>query len=62
MGVNGAEIGVFEETDQISLGGFLESQHGLRLESHVRSDAAGDVLDDSLEWQLSDQQIGLKLN
>ena len=62
LGVNGAEIGVLEQTDQVSLSGFLEGQHSLRLESHVWSDAASDVLDDSLERKLSDQEISLKLN
>ena len=28
LGVDGAQVGVFEEADQVGLGGFLESEDG----------------------------------
>jgi len=56
--MNGAEIGVFEESDQVSLGGFLESQNGRRLESGLGSNFVGDILNESLEGKFSDQKFG----
>ena len=35
LGMDGAQVGVLEERDQVRLGGFLESQDGGALESQV---------------------------
>jgi len=59
--VDGAEVGILEKTDEVSLGSLLEGQDGLGLESNVVLDLAGQVLDDPLEWQLSDEEVSLKL-
>lgn len=59
--MDGAEVGILEKTDEVSLGSLLEGQDGLRLESNVVLDLAGQVLDDPLEWQLSDEEVSLKL-
>jgi len=58
LGVDGAKICVLEETDQVSFGGFLESCDSSRLESQVGLEVLGDFTDQSLEWQLSDEQFG----
>ena len=58
LGVDGAKICVLEETDQVSFGGFLESCDSGRLESQVGLEVLGDFTDQSLEWQLSDEQFG----
>ena len=42
LGVDGAQVGVFEESDQVSLGCFLESHHGWALESQVGLEVLGD--------------------
>ena len=55
--VDGAEIGVFEEADQVSFWGFLQSGDSGRLESQVGFEILGDFTDQSLEWQLSDEQF-----
>ena len=57
LGVDGAKIGVLEETDQVSFRGFLESCDSSRLESQVCFEVLGDFTDQSLEWQLSDEQF-----
>ena len=56
-GVDGAEVGVFEQADQVGFDGFLESEEGRALESELAVRLVGDVLDDSLERKLSDQKI-----
>ena len=56
--VDGAEIGVFEEADQVSFWGFLQSGDSGRLESEIRLEILSDFTDQSLEWQLSDEQFG----
>ena len=35
LGVDGAQIGVFKEPDQVGLAGFLQSHHGGTLESEL---------------------------
>jgi len=57
LGVDGAAVGVFVETDQISLGGFLEGEDGLRLEAEVLLVLPGDLADETLEGGLADQEI-----
>ena len=57
LGVDGAQVGVLEESDQVSLRGFLESHDGRGLESQVGLEVLSDFSDQSLEGQLSDQQF-----
>lgn len=45
-----AEVGVFEETDEVGFGRLLKGEHGLRLESNVRLYLASQILNDPLEW------------
>ena len=58
LGVDGAEVGVLEEADHVSLGGFLESENSGGLESEVVLELGSDLSDESLEWKLSDQKLG----
>ncbi|KAK6728828.1 hypothetical protein RB195_006095 [Necator americanus] len=58
LGVDGAQVGVLEETDEVSLGGLLESHHGGRLEAKVGLEVLGDLTDEALEGQLADEQLG----
>ena len=58
LGVDGAQVGVFEETDQVGLAGFLKSHDGARLESQVGLEILGDFTNQALEGQLADQQLG----
>jgi len=57
LGVDGAEIGIFEKTNKVSFGGFLEGQDGGALESQVSLEFLGDFSDESLEGELSQQKI-----
>ena len=58
LGVDGAEVGVLEETNEVSLGGFLEGEDGGGLESEVVLEVVGDLSDESLERKLSDEELG----
>ena len=58
LGVDGAEVGIFEETDQVRLGRLLEGADGRRLEPEIRLEVLGDLADETLEGQLADQQLG----
>ena len=57
LGVDGAQVGVFEEADEVRLGGFLESHDGGGLESEISLEVLGDFADESLEGQLADQKL-----
>ena len=55
--MDGAQVGVFKETDQVGFSGFLESQDSRRLESQVSLVVMSDFSDESLERKLSDEEI-----
>jgi len=45
LGVNGAKVGVLEQTDQISFAGFLKCHDGRALESQVSLEVLSDFTD-----------------
>jgi hypothetical protein len=55
--MDGAEIGILEERDEISLNGLLESADGGRLEAQVGLEILGDFADEALEGQLADEEF-----
>jgi histone H3 len=57
LGVDGAQVGVLEQTDEISLAGLLEGHDGGALETQVGLEILGDFTDETLEWQLADQEL-----
>jgi len=57
LGVDGAQVGVLEETDQVGFRSFLESHDGGALEPQIGFEILGDFSDQSLEWELSDQKF-----
>ena len=58
LGVDGAQVGVLEKGNEVSLSGFLQSQNSGGLESELLFPFVGDFSDHSLEGELSDQKIG----
>eukprot|EP00956_Cyclotella_meneghiniana_P023448 scaffold45673_cov70-Cyclotella_meneghiniana.AAC.3 len=58
LGMDGAKVGVLEETNKIGLGSLLEGKHGRSLESQVTLEILGDLPDQTLEGELTDQEIG----
>ena len=58
LGVNGTQVGIFKESNQVGLGGFLKGQDGRTLESKIGLEILGDLTDKTLEWQLADEKVG----
>lgn len=57
LGMDGTQVGVLEEGDEVGLNGLLESTDGGRLEAEVRLEVLGNLTYETLEWQLADQEL-----
>ena len=58
LGVDGAEVGVLEEADEVGLGRLLEGGDGGGLEAQVGLEVLGNLADQALERELADQELG----
>jgi hypothetical protein len=58
LGVDGAQVGVLEKRDEVGLNGLLESADGRALEAEVALEVLGDLTDETLEWELADEELG----
>ena len=58
LGVNSAQVGIFEQTDQISFAGLLESHDGGALETEIGLEILRNFPDQTLERKLADQKFG----
>ena len=61
LGVNSAQVGVLEQTDEVSLGGLLEGKDSAALEAQVSLEVLSDFANQTLEGQLANQQLGALL-
>ena len=57
LGVDGAQVGVFEKTDQVGLASLLKGHHSRALEAEIGFEVLGDFTNQSLERQLADQKL-----
>ena len=57
LGVDGAQVGVLEQTDEVSLAGLLEGHDGRALEAEVSLEVLGDLTDETLEGELADEKL-----
>lgn len=55
--MDGAQVGVLEEGDEVGLNGLLEGADGRALEAEVGLEVLGDLTNQALEWQLADQEL-----
>ena len=55
--MDGAQVGVLEQTDQVSLAGLLKSHDGRALEAQIGLEVLSDLSNQTLEGQLVDQQL-----
>ena len=55
--VDGAEVGVFEQTGEVALSGILEGQKGRGLEAELGVNAVTDCADKSLERSLGEHEL-----
>jgi len=58
LGVDRAQVGVLEQTDEVSLAGLLESHDCRALEAEIGLEVLSDLANQALERQLADQQLG----
>ena len=57
LGVDGTQVGVLEQGDEVSLDGLLKSTNGRRLEAEIRLEVLSNLTDQTLEGQLADQKL-----
>ena len=57
LGVDGAQVRVLEQADQIGLARLLKGHHGRALEAQVGLEVLGNLADETLEGQLANQQL-----
>jgi hypothetical protein len=57
LGVDCAQVGVLEQTDEVCLSGLLEGKHGRALESEISLELLGNLSHQALEGQLADEQL-----
>ncbi len=55
--MDGSQVGVLEERDEVSLGGLLESHDGARLEAEVGLEVLSDLTNKALEGELADEEL-----
>jgi len=58
LGVDGSQVSILEQGDEVSLSGLLKSHDGRRLEAQVGLEVLGDLTNETLEGQLADQELG----
>ena len=61
LGVDGTQVGVFEESYEVGLGSFLQGHDGRGLESQIGLEVLGDFTDQTLEGQLADEEFSALL-
>jgi len=57
LSVNGTQVSVFKQADQVTFASFLEGHDCGALESEIGLEVLGNFSHESLERQLSDQQL-----
>ena len=57
LGVDGAQVGILEERDEIGFDGLLKSTNGGRLEAKIGFEVLCDLADQALEGQFSDEKL-----
>ena len=61
LGVDGAQVSVLEETNEVSLSSFLEAAHSRALESEIGLEVLSDLTNKPLERKLADEELGALL-
>ena len=57
LGMDSTQVGILEEGDEVGFNGLLESTDGGRLEAEVRLKVLCNFTDETLEWQLADEEL-----
>lgn len=56
--MDGAQVGVLEEGDEVGLDGLLQGADGGALEAQVALEVLRDLTDETLEGELADEELG----
>jgi hypothetical protein len=59
--VNGAQVGVLEQTDQVGFSSLLEGSDGGRLKAEIGLEVLSNLTNQALEGQLAEQQLSALL-
>ena len=59
--MDGSKVGVLEQTNEVSLGGLLKSQNSAGLEAEISLEILSNLSDETLERELSDQELSALL-
>ena len=57
LGMDGAQVGVFEESNEVGLGSLLKGEDGRSLESEITLEVLCDLAHETLEGKLADEQV-----
>ncbi|EGC43646.1 histone [Histoplasma capsulatum var. duboisii H88] len=58
LSVDGAQVGILKQRDEVSLDGLLEGTDGGRLEAKIRLEVLSDLTDETLEGEFADEELG----
>jgi len=58
LGVDGAQVGVLKQANQVGLRSFLQGTDGSALEPEISLEVLCNLTDQTLEGQLADQELG----
>ena len=61
LDVDGGEVGVLEETDEVTLAGLLQGHDGRALEAQIGLDVLRNLTNETLEGRLADEKLGALL-
>ena len=57
LGVDGAQVGVLEETDDVGLSGLLKGEDGGGLEAEIALEVLGNLANEALEGKLPEEEL-----
>ena len=57
LGVDGSQVGILEETDEVSLSSLLEGEHSGGLETEIGLEILSNLTNKALEGELADEQL-----
>lgn len=55
--MNGSQVGVFKQSNQVGFAGLLQSSNGRALEAEIRLEVLSNLSNETLEGQLSDEEL-----
>ena len=58
LGMNGAQVGVFKQSNKVCFGSLLKGKDGSTLETQVALEILGNFADETLERSLANEKIG----